>query len=363
VPYVSFVNGLLSLVISDLIKRQREKNPALHHLICPQKVLLTLGVLWLLRIPMSAAGMNLHAEAPGLVNWLLFASLLTMNIVLQFSYFAVRLAGSIENRGQLVEINRRLHALLSEHDKLVPKINSGFAALPAQMLSAQIAHELNQPLASLRLKLETLLSFPVARLDDAPMKSMVADIERISGIVRSLQHLVRGEDLDIRRHDLGTIFNSALGSLPGVEIVSPTGPLPVMMDAPLIASALKSLVHCLQAFAESSSNESGANFDVIATCDTAQDGLWAQIWLSAPGAHLDPNIITVLQSGKVLDPIGHAMPSHSIHQLINLLMVQYVMRAQRGQISIETRHGGPGTMAMLRIPIAALTSGRLPAVA
>ncbi len=366
VPYVSFVHGMLALGISSLIQRQIKQNPTLRYLIFPQLVLLTLALLWLLRLPLSAAGMALHTGDPGLGNWLLFVSLLTMNIVLHFSYFAVRLSESTENRMQLVEVNLRLRTLVSAHEDLTPQIDSGLAALPnlpAQSLSAQIAHELNQPLATLRLKLETLMSFPAVSLNDGNMKSMLADIERISATVRGLQHLMRGQSLNIMHHDLGRIFDNTLSPLPGVETVSPMGALPVMVDAPLIAKALKSLVQWLQAYAAPSSNGSCANTAVIATCGASQDGLVAHIWLSASGVDLDQNLITLLNSEKVLDPIGHAMPHHDLHQLIDALMVQHVMRAQRGRISVESRQDGSGTVLMLSIPMAVRTTVILPAAA
>jgi len=366
VPYVSFVHGMLALGISSLIQRQIKQNPALRYLFFPQMVLVMLGTLWLLRLPMSAAGMALHTGDPGLGNWLLFVSVLSMNIVLHFSYFAVRLSESTENRMQLAEVNLRLRTLLSAHEDLTPPIDSGLAALPnlpAQSLSAQIAHELNQPLATLRLKLETWMSFPAVRLNNGNMESMLADIERISVTVRGLQHLMRGQSLNILRHDLNRIFDNTLSPLPGVETVSPVGSLPVMADAPLIANALKSLVQWLQAYAAPSFNGSCANTAVIATCGASQDGLSAQIWLSASGVDLDQNLITLINTGKVLDPIGHAMPNHNAHQLIDALMVQHVMRAQRGRLNVESRQEGSGTVLILSLPMAVRTTGILPAAA
>jgi hypothetical protein len=366
VPYASFVHGMLALGISSLIQRQIKQNPALRYLIFPQMVLVMLGTLWLLRLPMSAAGMALHTEDPGLGNWLLFVSLLIMNIFLQFSYLAVRLSESTENRMQLAEVNLQLRALVSAHEDLTPQIDSGLAALPnlpTQSLSAQIAHELNQPLATLRLKLETWMSFPAVSLNDAKMKSMLADIERISVTVRGLQHLTRGQSLNIMRHDLNRIFDNTLSPLPGVETVSPMGSLPVMVDAPLIAKALKSLVQWLQAYAAPPLNGSCANTAVIATCGASQDGLTAQIWLSASGVDLDQNLITLINTGKVLDPIGHAMPNHNVHQLIDALVVQHVMRAQRGRINVESRLDGSVTVLMLSMPMAVRTTVILPAAA
>jgi len=366
VPYVSFVHGMLALGMASLIQRQIKHNPTLRYLIFPQMVLVMLGTLWLLRLPMSAAGMALHTGDPGLGNWLLFVSLLIMNIFLQFSYLAVRLSESTENRMQLVEVNLRLRALVNAHEDLTPQIDSGLAALPnlpAQSLSSQIAHELNQPLAALRLKLETLMSFPAVSLNDTKMTSMLADIERISATVRGLQHLMRGQSLNIMCHDLDRIFDNTLSPLPGVEIVLPLGSLPVMVDAPLIAKALKSLVQWLQAHDAPSSNGSCANTVVIATCGASQDGLAAQIWLSASGVELDQNLITLINIEKVLDPIGHAMPNHDTHQLLDALIVQHVMRSHRGRFSVETRQDGSGTVLMLSIPMAVRTTVILPAAA
>jgi signal transduction histidine kinase len=366
VPYVSLVNGMVALGISDLINRQRKSNPALRYLICPQTVLLVMGILWLLRLPMSAAGLTQHALDPGLGNWLIFVSLLTMNIVLQFSYFAVRLAASIENRVQLVEINLRLRTLVSEHEVLLPKIEDGLASLPnlaAQTLSAQIAHEVNQPLAALRLTLETMMIFPADRPDNSKMSSMVADIERIGTTVRGLQHLMSQQTLNMTQQDLGIIFVTTLDSLPGVELVVPNCPLPVALDASLFSKTLKTLVHWLQAYGDSSEGGVSKNIPIMATCGSAQEGTWAQIWLSAPSVRLDPDAITLLNSEKVLDPIGHEMPRQGVHHLIDILMVQHMLRAQKGRISAETRLGDSGTLLMLRIPIVPLMLDLVPTLA
>ena len=362
VPFVSFVNGMLALGISDLIKRHKKRNPALRYLICPQTVLLVLSVLWFIRLPLSAAGMTQHALDPALGNWLVFMSLLTMNIVLQFSYFAVRLAGSIENRGQLLEINTQLRTLVREHEALLPKMEGGLANLPnlsAQTLSAQIAHEMNQPLAALRLKLEAMMTFPADRPDHTRMGSMVADIERIGATVRGLQHLMKGQCVNMTPQDMGRNFVIALAPLPGVELVLPNCPLPVMVDAPLFAKTLKALVQWLQDYGRSSAVGTSERVPVIATCGPAQDGAWAQIWLSAPDIHLDHDAITLLNSGKVLDPMGHTMPTHDVHQLIDILMVQHVLRAQRGQITAEFREDGSGALLMLRLPMVLLPFGVL----
>jgi len=354
VPFVSLVNGMLALGIADLISRQKKRNTALRYLICPQTVMLALGVLWLLRLPMSAAGMTQHALDPGLGNWLVFVSLLTLNIVLQFSYFAVRLAGSIENRAQLVEVNLQLRALVNEHDTLVSKIEGGLASLPnlpAQTLSAQIAHELNQPLAALRLTLETMMTFPADRPDNARITSMVADIERIGTTVRGLQHLTRQKILDATPQDLGVLFVTTLRPMGGVELVPPICPLPVVVDAPLFAETLKTLVQWLRTYGRPPEDSLKNDLTVMATCGAARDGAWAHIWLSAPSVRLDQNAVTLLNSDKVLDPIGHERPTHDVHQLIDILMVQYVLRAQKGRISAENRQGDSGALLTLRIPI------------
>jgi hypothetical protein len=101
----------------------------------------------------------------------------------------------------------------------------------------------------------------------------------------------------------------------------------------------------------------------MATCGSAQEGTWAQIWLSAPSVRLDPDAITLLNSEKVLDPIGHEMPRQGVHHLIDILMVQHMLRAQKGRISADTRLGDSGTLLMLRIPIVPLMLDLVPTLA
>ena len=366
VPYVSFVHGMLTLSIAAMIAWQKKRHPALQHLIFPQVVLLTLSILWLVRLPMSLAGFIDHALDPRLGNWLVFVCLLAMNIVLQFSYFGVRLADSVENRTQLVEINLRLNNLVREKNELIPNIDSGllaFSNFAAEPLSAQLAHEVNQPLAALSLKVETLMAFPANRQDDGRIKSMTDDIERIATTVRGLQRLMQVQCLDFQPHDLNRLVDRTLAQMPRVEWVSPEDSLPVMVDAPHFAKTLRALVSWLQAYEWSSSHRPRLSAPVIVTCGATQDGGWGQIWLSAPDVHLNQNVITLLCSGKMLAPIGNAMPTHDVHPLIELLVVQHAMRAQRGRISVEQHQPNSGTLLMLRLPMAVLTMGILPVVA
>jgi hypothetical protein len=52
-----------------------------------------------------------------------------------------------------------------------------------------------------------------------------------------------------------------------------------------------------------------------------------------------------------------------VHHLIDILMVQHMLRAQKGRISADTRLGDSGTLLMLRIPIVPLMLDLVPTLA
>jgi hypothetical protein len=266
----------------------------------------------------------------------------------------VRLIDALEKRVQLTAVNHQLQGLVSDHDALMRQINRSLSTVPnlsAQTLSAQMVHEVNQPLAALRLKLDALMSFPLDQQDHSPLPGMLANIERISTTMRGLQHLMRGQSPDLQSLDLGDVLHETLGQLQGVALEPVAGPLPVTADGPLLARTLHTLVQWLRTYHAPDKPDDHSAVQIF--CAASSDGAWVKIHLLAPGVTLDEDARTLLNSGKVLAPIGAAIPMHDVHQLIDVLVVQYALRTQKGHVCVESTDVDAGTTLLLRLPLAA----------
>ncbi len=116
-------------------------------------------------------------------------------------------ARSSENRA--LDRERQSNDLIRERDELIARLGAMQRIVHFGALSASIAHELNQPLASARLCAEeglaTLRATGSNDRVDAMLEKVVLENERAAAIVRTLRDLFRGQTTAIENRTLDEI--------------------------------------------------------------------------------------------------------------------------------------------------------------
>jgi signal transduction histidine kinase len=133
-----------------------------------------------------------------------------------------------------------------------------FAALGR--LSGGLAHELGSPLNVMGIRGEAIEEHPNAPDDvRAHARDIIAQVDRVGDLVRSLQHVARGHPLDARPVDVVSVATAVLAEARAelehhriaLEVELPDDPVPVMGDATFLRHAMMNLVrNAVQALQE-----------------------------------------------------------------------------------------------------------------
>ncbi len=324
VTYVSLGNGLpLLLPAADLLRRlpATAQSPAMKLLL---RVVMLVGLIWMLRIPLFFMGQGSHAMDAKLGNWLVFLAMLIVGIMLQFGYIGLRFSRAYETRLALVKVQNRLDGMTGERDALLRLQHA-----PSGALASQIAHEINQPLAAIQLSLESSARQPLAAMSPVQLEDLLGDIDRISVYLDRTRTLASGPAPQLRpvsADDLLADLSRAC-ELAGLRaqphLLAPT--LPLHCDATLLSTSLiavlKRLTHGSTETALTLSpvppGRAGLRVDVEVRASVAPLGTWPQetgagqaaLPLSAADADLWLDLLT-------LEHLARAHAGHlSMHQL------------------------------------------------
>jgi len=220
----------------------------------------------------------------------------------------------------------------------------------ASELTASIAHELNQPLAAIRINAETMeLMLRSPAPDVGEIRQIAADIgaddERASGVIQRLRSLLKKSPFEVRDIDLNVVvgetidFLSALTVARKIELRSSISgePLPIRGDRiQLQQVVLNLIVNAMDAM----SNLSHAERKIAVS--TGRNGAFAEVSISDMG----PGI----PADKLKDIFAPFFSTKADGMGMGLSIAQTIVEAHNGQIIAENQTGG-GAVFRVRVPV------------
>jgi len=241
--------------------------------------------------------------------------------------------------GALAEaFNGMLDRLEQSRAALVQSEKLGLAGL----FAARVAHDVRNPLSSIKMQTQLLRSKPGASPEDREtFTSVLHDIEQVESVVRDLMELANPGALSLRPADLNTVVRDALQQVAAqfayrkiqVEQHLADGLPPALLDPPRLKQALLNvLVNGSEAM------HTGGTLEV--STGAGGDGtVWARI--CDDGVGLDPAV-----GERVFDPFVSTKPNGVGLGLVN---VKAVVEGHGGGIRLEPRQPR-GTAALIWIP-------------
>lgn len=146
-------------------------------------------------------------------NTVVSMDVLVLSALLAYSthQLALRYRQSTQDNEQVNRANRALQAVLEEKEQMLKALTSSTKSRNMGVLLASLAHELNQPLAAIRLKLEFVHSQPQLPEADrqAFLEELLADNTRVSEIVTQLRQFLRHGSAQLDRISLNRVLHDA----------------------------------------------------------------------------------------------------------------------------------------------------------
>jgi signal transduction histidine kinase len=254
--------------------------------------------------------------------------------------------------GLLLERRRRLHAEIQARQRSAELAHINRFSIVGE-LTAMIAHEINQPLASIMANAETaelIVASPAPDLGE--IKEILADVrrddQRASEVIARLRSLLKKAPFELKDTDLSEVasetvrFLSALAAARDVGLTSliTETPLPVRGDPiQLQQVTLNLIVNAMDAM----SSMAGAERRV--TVSTARDGDSAVLSVLDVGPG-----IPIENLAEVFEPF-FSTKAHGMG--MGLSIARTIIEAHDGELTAQNR-AGRGAAFHLRLPLAAL---------
>jgi signal transduction histidine kinase len=242
--------------------------------------------------------------------------------------------------GSLAEaFNTMLDRLDESRVALVRSEKLGLAGL----FAARVAHDIRNPLSSIKMQTQLLRSNVAANTEDhETLGAVLHDVSQVESVVRDLMDLANPGALSLRPGDLNAVLREALAQLSAqlayrkirVELAL-ADPLPsVAIDALRFRQALINVI-----VNGSEAMHTGGEFRV----STGADGGAAWIRICDDGVGIDPALVE-----RVFDPFVSTKPEGVGLGLVN---VKSVVEGHGGGIRLEPRQPR-GTCAFIWLPVA-----------
>jgi signal transduction histidine kinase len=254
--------------------------------------------------------------------------------------------------GLLLERRRRLHAEIQARQRSAELAHINRFSIVGE-LTAMIAHEINQPLASIMANAETaelIVASPAPDLGE--IKEILADVrrddQRASEVIARLRSLLKKAPFELKDTDLSEVasetvrFLSALAAARDVGLTSliTETPLPVRGDPIQLQQVILNLiVNAMDAM----SSMAGAERRV--TVSTARDGDSAVLSVLDVGPG-----IPIENLAEVFEPF-FSTKAHGMG--MGLSIARTIIEAHDGELTAQNR-AGRGAAFHLRLPLAAL---------
>ena len=211
----------------------------------------------------------------------------------------------------------------------------------AGLFAARVAHDIRNPLSSIKMQTQLLRSKLAAGSDDHDsLTAVLRDIGQVESVVRDLMELANPGALSLQPGDLNAVVRDALGQLAAqfayrkirVSLRLAEALPPVPLDPPRLRQALLNvLVNGSEAM------HTGGELEVSSGAN--DDGVWIRI--CDDGVGIDPAL-----AARVFDPFVSTKPEGVGLGLVN---VKAVVEGHGGGIRLEPRPSR-GTCAYLWLP-------------
>lgn len=329
VTAVSLANGLTRIVPAVILRPRFASRSDAAPIRWLLWILTGIGVLWLLRIPVFFLGQGDHAMDPKTMNWLIFASMLGMGIALQFAYMGVRFTQAYEYRLAFSRTRTRLAQVLSERDAL-----QRLQHAPSGALASQMAHEINQPLAAIRLSLEAAACKPFPHLPQDELEALLHDIDRISHSLERANALTSGAAPEVRSVSGATLLShltlaARVAGVPVSRAVSAPD-LRVRCDPGPIATAWMTMLKRVVSAGD------GVTLSLELASATR-----VQLAVEAPASGLKS-----LPQALRADPMPQASSVEMADTWLDLLTLEHLARAHAGQFAVKLSDQPPRRLQM-----------------
>lgn len=163
---------------------------------------------------------NLLQESPlpaMLRNAAVSMDVLVLSSLLAYSTYllASRNQKTMADNQSVREVNQKLEAVLQEKDQMLKALTTATKSRNLGVVLASVAHELNQPLATLRLKTEFLISQSDLAVDvrQGLLQEMLEDNVRAADIVVQLRRFLRQGSSEMQTVSLNRVIEDALDVL------------------------------------------------------------------------------------------------------------------------------------------------------
>ncbi len=264
-----------------------------------------------------------------------------------------------EGRGRAGTVSRRLLGRRDEIGELAQALSESATALWARMdaierFAADVAHEIKNPLTSIRSAIETLrriedqgqqrrllaiISEDVIRLD-----RLISDISDASRVDAELSRSVTGP-VDVARMlallaEIHEATHDPEDGEPRMVLDAPAQGLPVMAVEGRLVQVLRNLIGNALSF----SPRSGT-----VTLRAAEAGVWVEIAVEDDGPGIpEARLESVFDRFYTERPAGEQFGKHSG---LGLSISRQIVEALKGQISAENRRGPDGTVLGARFVV------------
>jgi signal transduction histidine kinase len=227
-------------------------------------------------------------------------------------------------------------------------------------LTTSIAHELNQPLGSILVNIETAaLMLESPSIDVNELKEVLADIrrddQRAGEVIRRLRSLLKRAPFETREIDLNEMVRevldlvAAMSHAHGVSLTSALAgmPLPVKADNIQLQQVLINLiVNAIDAMQQLDKSRRAI------VVRTARDGDLAEVEIADRGPGIPPE-----KADEIFEPFYTTKPNG---MGMGLSIARTIMEAHEGQISAVTQVSH-GAVFRIRLPLARMSASDLAA--
>lgn len=211
----------------------------------------------------------------------------------------------------------------------------------AGLFAARIAHDIRNPLSSIRMQTQLLQSNTPAESEDrAVLSDILRDVDQVESVVRDLMELANPGELRPRPVGLNDVVQAALDQVAhqlahrkiAVERNLADGLPPVRLDPDRFKRALLNLL-----VNGSESMHTGGTM----TVSTGRDGTTCWVRICDDGVGVDPALLD-----RVFDPFVSTKPEGVGLGLVN---VKAVVAGHGGRVALEPRTPR-GTCAVIQLP-------------
>lgn len=256
-------------------------------------------------------------------------------------------------RDQALDREKTMQSLIAERDRILGLLAQSHRVQLLDSVSASVAHEINQPLAALRLNIDMLRS----QLEDTPggdqmvsvkeiAQAVTSDLERIDRIIRRTRALTRNREIELLAVDLGAVVESTVGLLQAkldrhqirLQIKRTSTPLKVLGDETLLQQVLLNVLgNAIEALQQVPSTRREIQIFEIS---------------GMPGKALDPPMLYLDDSGPGIEPgmeenlfeLFH--PDKQSQSGFGLVICRSIMSRVTGSISL-----GPSPLGGTRVTL------------